>query len=252
MDDNECNNQLRTTLHDIFGLEDSDNLHGNEDSYGGYAEGPDQYLDTDDEDLQNLADEKTNRSHQSVQDEDLSVFDDEEDHYEEDDFEEEEGQIHDDSFTKEQYMTGPIESMCFHCVKSAFAFYKEHSCSTGFGVVKKSAKKEAGQLKYGTFGCDRCRKTTARNQSKRVECKGRVNCRVMNDGSFVVTKVILEHNHELEPALSHFLSCCCESDAHVVDSQGLYHDLGLPTSDLLSIEYCSYNSRRDTTILLDS
>ncbi|KAF3623533.1 hypothetical protein FXO38_30697 [Capsicum annuum] len=106
MDDNECNNQLRATLHDVFGLEDSDNLHGNEDSYGGYAEDLDRYLDTDDEDLQNLADEEKNR-----------------------------------------------------------------------------------------------------NQSKRVDCKARVNYRVMNDGSCIVTKIILEHNHELEPALSYFFPC---------------------------------------------
>ncbi|KAF3669002.1 hypothetical protein FXO38_07799 [Capsicum annuum] len=172
MDDNECNNQLRATLHDLFGLEDSDSLHGNEDSYSGYAEGPDRYLDTDDKDLQNLADEETNRSHQSVQDEDLSIFYGEEDHYGENDFEKEEGPIHDDSYTEEQYTTGPVEGMCFRYVKSAFAFYKEYSRLSGFGVVKKSAKKEAGQLKYVTFGCDKCQKTTARNQSKRVNAKG--------------------------------------------------------------------------------
>ncbi|KAF3619216.1 hypothetical protein FXO38_33030 [Capsicum annuum] len=83
MDHNESNNQLRAILHDVFGLEDSDSLHGNEDSYGGYADGPYRYLDNDDEDLQNLADEEMNRSHQSVQDEDLSVFDDKEDYYRE-------------------------------------------------------------------------------------------------------------------------------------------------------------------------
>ncbi|KAM3356277.1 protein FAR1-RELATED SEQUENCE 5-like [Capsicum galapagoense] len=109
MDDNECNNQLRAILHDVFGFEDGDSLHGNEDSYGGYVEGPDRYLDIDDEDLQNLADEKTNRSHQSVQDEDLSVSDDEEDDYGEDDVEEEEGPMHDDSYTELQYTADPVE-----------------------------------------------------------------------------------------------------------------------------------------------
>ncbi|KAF3621287.1 hypothetical protein FXO37_32883 [Capsicum annuum] len=61
MDHNECNNQLRETLHDIFGLENSDSLHGNEDSYGRYVNGPGRYLDTDDEDLQKLANEEMNR-----------------------------------------------------------------------------------------------------------------------------------------------------------------------------------------------
>ncbi|KAF3671728.1 hypothetical protein FXO38_06462 [Capsicum annuum] len=139
MEHNECNNQLRVTLHDVFGLKDSDSLHGNEDSYGGCADGPDQYLDTNDEDLQNLADEEMN------------------------------------------------------------------SRLTDFGVVKKNAKKLASQLKYVTVGYDKCRKTTVRNQSKRVDCKARVNCKVINDYSCIVTKVILEHNHELDPALSYFL-----------------------------------------------
>ncbi|KAF3616878.1 hypothetical protein FXO38_34288 [Capsicum annuum] len=118
--------------------------------------------------------------------------------------------MHDDSYTKEKYTAGLIEGMYFHCVKSIFAFYNEHSRLTSFGVVKKSAKKEVGQLKYVTFGYDKCQKTTARNQSKRVEYKGRENYRVMNDGLCVVKKVILEHNHELELVLSHFLPCHME------------------------------------------
>ncbi|PHT87553.1 hypothetical protein T459_09659 [Capsicum annuum] len=147
MDHNESNNQLRATLHDVFGLENSDSLHGNEDSYGGYADGPDRYLDTDDEDVQNLVDEEMNGSHQSVQDKDLSVSDGEEDHYGEDDVEEKEDPKHDDSYTEEQYTAGPVEGMSFSCLQAVFAFYKEHSRLNGFGVVKKSANKLAGQLK---------------------------------------------------------------------------------------------------------
>ncbi|KAF3676044.1 hypothetical protein FXO37_05510 [Capsicum annuum] len=146
-DHNESNNQLRATLHDVFGLENSDSLHGNEDSYGGYADGPDRYLDTDDEDVQNLVDDEMNGSHQSVQDKDLSVSDGEEDHYGEDDVEEKEDPKHDDSYTEEQYTAGPVEGMSFSCLQAVFAFYKEHSRLNGFGVVKKSANKLAGQLK---------------------------------------------------------------------------------------------------------
>ncbi|PHT60814.1 hypothetical protein T459_25044 [Capsicum annuum] len=146
-----------------------------------------------------------NRSHQSVEDKDLSVFDGEENDYGKDDVEEVESPMHDDSYTEEQYTEGPIEGMSFRCVQTTFTFYKEHSHLTGFRVFKKSAKKLAGQLKYVTFGYDKFQKIMARNQSKRVDCKTRVNYQVMNGGSCIVTKVILEHNHELEPALSHFL-----------------------------------------------
>ncbi|PHT32393.1 hypothetical protein CQW23_28730 [Capsicum baccatum] len=38
-----------------------------------------------------------------------------------------------------------------------------------------------------------------------MDCKARVNCHLMTDGSCAVTTVILEHNHELDPTLSRFL-----------------------------------------------
>ncbi|PHT35895.1 hypothetical protein CQW23_23595 [Capsicum baccatum] len=93
-----------------------------------------------------------NRSHQSVEDEDLSVFDGKENDYGKDDVEEVESPMHDDSYTEEQYTEDPIEGMSFRCVQTTFTFYKEHSHLTGFRVVKKTAKKLAGQLKYVTFG----------------------------------------------------------------------------------------------------
>ncbi|KAF3673643.1 hypothetical protein FXO38_05557 [Capsicum annuum] len=88
-----------------------------------------------------------NRSHQSVQDEDLSIFDSEEDLYRDDGVKEEEGLMHDDSYIDEQYTAGPVEVMSFGSVQTTFAFYKEHSRLTSFGVVKKSAKTLAGQIK---------------------------------------------------------------------------------------------------------
>ncbi|PHU17900.1 hypothetical protein BC332_13595 [Capsicum chinense] len=116
----------------------------------------------------------------SLHHEDLSVFDGEKYDHGEDDVEEEEGAMHDDSYTDEQYMARPIAGKC---------------------------KKLVGQIKYVTFRYDKCRKIKARNQSKEADCKARVSSHVMNDVSSVVTKVILEHNHELESALSRFLPC---------------------------------------------
>ncbi|KAM3398522.1 hypothetical protein P3S68_002038 [Capsicum galapagoense] len=128
-----------------------------------------------------------NRSHQLVQDEDLSVSDDEEHQYGKDGVEEKEGPLQDDSYTDEQFTTGVVEGMSFRYVQTAFAFYKEHSRLTGFGVVKKSGKKLAGQIKYVTFGYDKYRKTTARNQSKKVDCKARELSRTLK-------KSLVAHN----------------------------------------------------------
>ncbi|KAF3660232.1 hypothetical protein FXO38_12242 [Capsicum annuum] len=91
MDHNDSSSQLRAILNDILGLEDSDSLHCNKDSHGGYGGFSDPYLDTNDEELPNLVDEEMNRYHESAQDEDLSVFNGEEYDHREVGVEEEEG-----------------------------------------------------------------------------------------------------------------------------------------------------------------
>ncbi|PHT37861.1 hypothetical protein CQW23_21434 [Capsicum baccatum] len=108
-DHNDSSILLRATLNDVLELYDSNSLHGNENSHGGYGGGPDRYLDTENEDLQNLVHEEMNRSHQLVQDEDLSISEGEEYDHGEDGVEEEEGAMHDDSYTDEQYTSGPVE-----------------------------------------------------------------------------------------------------------------------------------------------
>ncbi|KAF3617005.1 hypothetical protein FXO38_34246 [Capsicum annuum] len=138
--------------------------------------------------------------------------------------------------------------MSFRCVQTAFTFYKEHSRLTGFGVVKKSAKKLVGQLKNVTFGCDKCQKTTTSNQSKRVDCKAKVNCQVMNDGLCIVTKVILENNHELEPAV--FFSSQRELSRTVKRSLVVHDIVGLrPSKSIRLLEVEAQGSERMRTWL---
>ncbi|PHU11790.1 hypothetical protein BC332_18720 [Capsicum chinense] len=69
MDHNNSSSQLRAILNDVLGLEDSDSLH----------------------------------------DEDLSVSNGKEYDHGEDGIEEEEDAMYDDSYTNEQYTTGPVE-----------------------------------------------------------------------------------------------------------------------------------------------
>ncbi|PHU00680.1 hypothetical protein BC332_30467 [Capsicum chinense] len=72
-------------------------------------------LDSDDENLQNLVEEEMNWSHQSDQNEYLSVFDDEEYDHQEDDVDKEEGIMHDDSYTDNQYIVGPVVDCPVRC-----------------------------------------------------------------------------------------------------------------------------------------
>ncbi|KAF3642844.1 hypothetical protein FXO37_22328 [Capsicum annuum] len=89
----------------------------------------------------------------SSQDEDeyLSVFDGEEYDHQDDGGQEEEGTIHDDGYTEAQYTACSIVGMYFHSVQSAFAFYKEHSRLTYFGIVKKSAKQDLKNILKAHF-----------------------------------------------------------------------------------------------------
>ncbi|PHU00509.1 hypothetical protein BC332_30296 [Capsicum chinense] len=206
---NDKNSQLRATLNDILGLEKSDSLLHDKNSYDGYDDSPNRYLDSDDEDLQNLIDEEMNRSHQSDQDKYLSISDGEEYDHQEDGVDEEEGTIHDDSYTDNQYTAGPIVEKC---------------------------KKDGGQIKYVTFGCGKSRKPKARNKNKRVDCKARVNCHVMNDDSCAARSVILEHNHKMDPALSHFLPCHMKLSRTLKRSLVAHDIAGRPSKSIRLLE----------------
>ncbi|PHU06983.1 hypothetical protein BC332_23472 [Capsicum chinense] len=113
MDHNDENSQLRVTLNDVLGLKDSDSLLHNdnendEEFYVGYDDGPYQYLNSRDEDLQNLVDEEINRSHESDEEEYLSVFDGEEYDPQDDGVEEDEGTMHDDAYIDAKYFAGLV------------------------------------------------------------------------------------------------------------------------------------------------
>ncbi|KAF3640216.1 hypothetical protein FXO37_23611 [Capsicum annuum] len=143
---NDKNSHLRVTLNNILGLEDSDSLLHNdnendEKSYGGYVDGPDRHLDSNDEDFQNMVDEEMNRSHQSDEEESLSVFDCKEYDHQDHGTKEDEGTMHDDGYTDAQYTAGPIIGISFRSVQFSFIFYKEPSRLTGFGIIKKKSKK---------------------------------------------------------------------------------------------------------------
>ena len=86
-------------------------------------------------------------------------------------------------------------------------------------LLKRVSKKGCEYARYVSFACDKSRKITARNSSKRVNCKCRINCIVLADGSYRVTTVTSEHNHELKPSLSRFFSC------HVKISKALKRSL---------------------------
>ncbi|KAG5614490.1 hypothetical protein H5410_014314 [Solanum commersonii] len=81
----------------------------------------------------------------------------------------------------------------------------EYSHLKGFGVVKKCSKKRGCEYaRYVSFACDKSRKSTSKNSSKRVDCKCKLSCAVLADGSCRVISIMSKHNHDLQPSLSRF------------------------------------------------
>ena len=171
MEPSNGNSQFSQILSDVLGLDETDSSVGNdnqvdEESDGACGDGADDYLHSDDENLQNLAQEELNN--EASQDESLSFSDGEE--FDLDDEEEdEEVEIHNDNFTDQEFIEGPVIGMTFVSVESLFTFYKEHSRLIGFGVVKKNSKKRGAEYaRYISFACDKSRISTPRTISKKA------------------------------------------------------------------------------------
>ncbi|KAK9163096.1 hypothetical protein Syun_003998 [Stephania yunnanensis] len=100
----------------------------------------------------------------------------------------------------------PTIGMSFGSVDELLETYRDHAKEKGFAVViRSSAKDEDGQLKYVWLSCDRGRNTYFEKHSKRVNCPANVRAIRGGDNRWLVSKVVVEHNHELIPDLSFFM-----------------------------------------------
>lgn len=79
-----------------------------------------------------------------------------------------------------------------------------------------------GHQKYYSLACHRFgnRKSKGKNilhakPSKKAGCKAKINVVVSNKGSFVISNVHLEHNHQLSPTKARYLKCNRTIDLNV-------------------------------------
>ncbi|KAF2288837.1 hypothetical protein GH714_016489 [Hevea brasiliensis] len=92
-------------------------------------------------------------------------------------------------------------------VDSLYEFYRQHARLKGFSVAKKCASKGRGEVyKYQTISCDKGRKAYAEKSSKKINCPARVNAILKDNGMWQVTKIISEHNHDMDPLMSRFMA----------------------------------------------
>ncbi|KAL8498403.1 hypothetical protein ACS0TY_021647 [Phlomoides rotata] len=90
--------------------------------------------------------------------------------------------------------------MIFSSIERLFEAYQEHTRLKGFGVVKRTTNE-----RYARMVCDRSGTSKAQKCSKKVDCKARLNAKKLDDGTCMVTTMVSEHTHEIDPTFSQLM-----------------------------------------------
>ncbi|KAL8511588.1 hypothetical protein ACS0TY_018121 [Phlomoides rotata] len=97
----------------------------------------------------------------------------------------------------------PISGMYFQNIESLFEAYQEHVKHKGYCIIKRTCHKSGPMgYKYAQMTCDKSRKSITHKTSKMVSCTARLNAIKQDDGSWIISKVVSEHNHEINPNYS--------------------------------------------------
>lgn len=128
----------------------------------------------------------------------------------------------------------PRAGMVYSSEEEVRKFYDNYGKSKGFGVAKISTKSgDDGKQKYFSLACTRNGKavSTAKESfnprpSMKTNCKAKINVTVREDGVFVITRVYLDHNHDLNPGkVKHrrtkVLGSCAKRKLEVNDLTGV-------------------------------
>lgn len=109
----------------------------------------------------------------------------------------------------------PKVGMLFNSIDEVNDFYLRYGKKMGFAVCRRSCRKgDDGEVRYVTVTCQREGKSR-RSSSKPVylqpeqktNCRARVSAALCPDRKWVISSVVLEHNHELSPNKSMFYRC---------------------------------------------
>ncbi|KAL8473291.1 hypothetical protein ACS0TY_030211 [Phlomoides rotata] len=97
-----------------------------------------------------------------------------------------------------------VPGMIFSSLDCLFVSYQEHARLKGFSVVKRTSKRavEGDDYKYARMVCDKSRSSRANKTSKRVGCTARLNAIRRDNRSWIISKMVTEHNHEIDPTFS--------------------------------------------------
>ncbi|KAL6131257.1 hypothetical protein ACLB2K_069633 [Fragaria x ananassa] len=99
----------------------------------------------------------------------------------------------------------PKIGLVFDSIDELEKYYRSYGKGMGFEVCKRtSSKEDDGKLKYITFTCSRFGKPNSKSRYAfkfrpvtKSDCKAKLNANFLPDGKWVVSTIVLGHNHDL-------------------------------------------------------
>ncbi|KAL8473300.1 hypothetical protein ACS0TY_030219 [Phlomoides rotata] len=101
--------------------------------------------------------------------------------------------------------------MIYDSFDSIFNAYQEYTRQTGFSVLKRVLKSS----KYAFMACNKSRVPITQKSSQRIRCPARLNAIRKDDGLWVISKTVTEHNHDLDPTMSILMPTHRKIDVHM-------------------------------------
>ncbi|XP_052193932.1 protein FAR1-RELATED SEQUENCE 5-like [Diospyros lotus] len=116
----------------------------------------------------------------------------------------------------------PEVGMKFNDENEIYEFYKRYAYHVGFPIKKRNSKKdEDGMVIYVVYACSREGKRTSQASTSlkpkatiRVGCKAKITVILVVLGTWRISTVHLEHNHETSPSKSSYNSAVVEAGGY--------------------------------------
>jgi hypothetical protein len=101
-------------------------------------------------------------------------------------------------------------------------YYKSYARSTGFGVSKLNSKNGDDGKKYFTLACSRGTNYVSKSKNllkpnpiTKTQCKARLNARISLDGTVAISRIVIEHNHDLSPTKARYFRSNKNLEPHI-------------------------------------
>jgi hypothetical protein len=119
---------------------------------------------------------------------------------------------------KDEKVEEPKKEMTFSSAEEVDTYYRKYGKQIGFGILRRCVKRdEDGQLRYIILKCirDSANKEGSSTSNvinptpkiNRTWCCARICATRCDNGTWYLSKVVLEHNHILSPSKTRFYRC---------------------------------------------